>query len=64
MVSETAATQGDPVYVRFVATGDEVRGQIRNAPDGNDCALLEGARYAETLAAAGTVKVRVDIDPS
>lgn len=64
MVSETTATQGDHVYVRFVATGDEVRGQIRNAPDGNDCALLEGARYAETLAAAGTVKVRVDIDPS
>lgn len=61
VVSETAATEGDPVYVRFVATGDEVRGQVRNTPDGNDCALLQGAVYARSLAAAGNARIRLDL---
>lgn len=45
VTSESSYSDQDPVYVRFVATGDEVRGQVRNAPDSTDCALLKGARF-------------------
>ena len=38
--------QGIPpkyIYVRYVVSGDEVYGAIRNAPDANDCALFVAA---------------------
>ena len=45
VTSETNYADGDPVYVRFVISGDEVIGAFRAEPDSNDCALLEGARF-------------------
>ena len=45
VTSETDYSDGDEVYVRLVATGDEVLGAFRATPDSTDCALLLGARF-------------------
>lgn len=42
---ETSYTDGNPVFVRFIATGDEVAGQVRASADANDCAFLKRARF-------------------
>ena len=61
VVSETSYSDNDPVYVRFIATGDEVAGQFRNSPDSNDCALVKGARFWRT-GSAGVAAI--DLNPS
>lgn len=48
VTSETAYADGDPVYVRLVATGGETLGHFRATPDSTDCALLQGARFRRT----------------
>ncbi len=55
MTSETSYTDMDPVYVRFVISGDEVRGHVRNSPDSTDCALFKGARFVGTGSAGAAV---------
>ena len=60
VTSETSYSDGDPVFVRFVATGDEVAGQFRNAADSTDCALLEGARFRGT-GSAGVAIIDLDL---
>lgn len=45
VTSETSYSDGDPVFVRFIAAGAEVAGQVRNSADANDCVLLQGARF-------------------
>jgi hypothetical protein len=45
VASETAATAGDPVYVRVVAGGSEQLGALRSSPDSTDCLLVEGWRF-------------------
>lgn len=55
VTSETSYSDGDPVYVRFIATGSEVAGEFRNAADSNDCALLKGARFWRTGSAGVAV---------
>jgi hypothetical protein len=57
--AEAAVTEGDPVYVRLVVTGDEVYGAFRAAPDANDCGLLRRARFASTTSAAGKALVEL-----
>jgi len=57
VAAEAAVTAGDPVYVRVVATGDEVRGALRAAPDSTDCVLLAGARWDSTTTGAGIAVV-------
>jgi hypothetical protein len=61
VVSETSYSDNDPVYVRFIATGDEVAGQFRSTPDSNDCALVQGARFWRTGSAGVAV---IDLNPS
>jgi len=50
VVTETAVTAGDPVYVRVVAAGADVRGQFAGDPDSTNYVRLAGAHF---LAAAG-----------
>jgi hypothetical protein len=45
VTSETSYTDGNPVFVRFIATGSEVAGQVRATADANDCALMKRARF-------------------
>lgn len=42
---ETSYVDGQNVFVRFIATGNEVAGHVRATADANDCALLVGARF-------------------
>lgn len=42
---ETSYTDGNPVFVRFIASGDEVAGHVRASADANDCAFLKRARF-------------------
>ncbi len=60
VTSETAYEDGDPVYVRFIATGDEVAGQVRATPDANDCALWKGARFRRT-GSAGVAAIDLNL---
>jgi hypothetical protein len=48
VTSETAYSDGDPVYVRLVAGEGETLGAFRATPDSTDCALLAGARFRRT----------------
>lgn len=48
VTTEEAVVEGRDVYVRMVATGDELVGAFRATPDANDCALLRSARWAST----------------
>lgn len=57
VTAETAVTRGDPVYVRFVVSGDEAYGGLSNAPDSTDCGLLEGARWGSTTTTTGQIAV-------
>ena len=45
VVCETSYTDGNPVFVRFIATGDEVAGQVRATADASDCAFMKRARF-------------------
>lgn len=62
---ETVATAGDPVFVRLVATGNEVLGAVRKDADGSagapDAVPLVGARFDKTIAAAGIVPIVLDL---
>jgi hypothetical protein len=60
VVSETSYEDGDSVYVRFVATGNEVAGQFRATPDANDCALVKGARFWRT-GSAGVAAIDLNL---
>ena len=42
---ETSYTDGNPVFVRFIASGDEVAGHVRATADANDCAFMKRARF-------------------
>lgn len=60
VTSETSYSDGDPVFVRFIATGDEVAGQVRNAADSNDCVLLQGARFWRS-GSAGVAAINLNL---
>ena len=51
VTSETAVKDGDPVWVRVVATGGEVLGAVRATPDSNDCVRIKNARFTSTNSA-------------
>ncbi len=59
--SETAAPEGAPVFVRMVAGEGESLGAVRHTPDSTDCALLKGARFVKTIAAAGRTLVELNL---
>ena len=59
--SETAAPEGAPVFVRMVAGEGESLGAVRHTPDSTDCALLRGARFVKTIAAAGRTLVELNL---
>lgn len=61
MTSEGTVTRGDPVYVRVVATGGEVRGAVRGTPDASDCGLLRGGHFADSRTGSGLVAVDLDL---
>lgn len=60
---ETACVAGDKCFVRFgvVSTPAGIRGSVRNDVDTADAAQIEGLVFDETLAATGTVRVRVNL---
>lgn len=60
VTSESTYSDGDPVYVRWVSTGDEINGQVRNAPDASDCTLLKGARFWGT-GSAGVAPIDLNL---
>jgi hypothetical protein len=63
VTSETAVTEGAPVWVRLVAGGGENLGDVRATPDSNDCALLKGARFTSNNA-AGLSRVEFNLPAS
>lgn len=58
MTSEVTTVEGAQVYVRMIAGGNEVRGQVRMDDDAGDCVPVAGMFFGESRA-AGDVKVRV-----
>lgn len=42
---ETSYTDGNPVFVRFIATTGETAGHVRATADANDCAFMKRARF-------------------
>ena len=42
---ETSYTDQSIVFVRFIASGDEVAGHVRASADANDCAFMKRARF-------------------
>jgi len=60
VTSETSYSDGDPVFVRFIAAGAEVAGQVRNSPDSNDCVLLQGARFWRS-GSAGVAAINLNL---
>lgn len=65
VTSETATAKGGRVYVRFVATGDEVRGALRASADGSagapDAVPLKGATWARTTSGAGVSEIEFNL---
>ena len=61
VTSETAVNDGDPVFVRFVVSGDEVYGALRATPDSNDCVRWTRARWRSMTAAAGLAIVELNL---
>jgi len=59
VTTEGSVSNGDPVYVRFVATGSEVRGAVRATPDSTDCALLRRARFVSSRTGAGIAMIEL-----
>jgi len=59
--AEDAVSEGGPVYVRMTAGDGEYVGALRGTPDSTDCALLQGARWATTTAAAGLALVELNL---
>jgi len=57
--TEGSVNNGDPVYVRIVATGNEVRGSVRATPDSTDCALLRRAKFVSTRSGAGLAMIEL-----
>jgi hypothetical protein len=60
VTSETSYVDGDPVFVRMVATGNEVAGHVRNVIDSTDCGVLRRARFVGTGSAGVAV---IDLNP-
>jgi hypothetical protein len=58
MYSETAVTQGDPVYVRVTAAGVAVTGQVRDGATAN-FVLHPTAVFMNTTSAAGIALVEI-----
>jgi hypothetical protein len=56
--AEGAVNEGDPVYVRIVATS-ETRGAVRATPDGVKCAHLSNAEFGRTTTGAGITVLRM-----
>lgn len=66
VLAEEAVEPGDPVYVRMVAAGAEVLGRLRRTEDGTlgtapDAALLRGARWVTTTAAAALGVIEINL---
>jgi hypothetical protein len=66
--SETAVSNTDPVYVRFVTAlagdlADTDLGNVRNDADGGDAAILPGAGFVET-GSAGLALIRYNLVPA
>jgi hypothetical protein len=61
VTAEAAVDVGQPVFVRFIATGDEQLGGMRGAADANDCAVLKGARWASKTTGAGLAVVELNL---
>lgn len=57
---EDAVVQGDPVYVRIVATGNEQLGALRATMDGTDTVRLKGARWDADGDAGVATLVKLD----
>lgn len=63
MYAEEAVASGDPVFFRHTANGAGklILGRVRNDNDSSNCDQLAGARFIETTAAAGLVRVALNL---
>jgi hypothetical protein len=61
VLAEGTNNAGDPVYVRFVATGGETRGRVAAAPDSTDMALLLGAKFVYAGSGEGLRVVELNL---
>jgi len=57
--SETACVKGASVFVRCVANGALEIGDVRNDVDGTNAVAHPTAKFGETLASAGLVKIEL-----
>ena len=55
---EAAVKKHDPVYVRTVASGSDVRGQLRGPGGGSNFARLAGARFDKAGTAISVVHLK------
>lgn len=59
MYSETACVKGETVHVRCIVNGDTETGDILNVADGVNTVEHPTAKFGETLASAGLVKIEL-----
>lgn len=59
--AEGAVDPSKPVYVRFVATGNEVLGAFRGSVDSTDCGELRSARWLDTTTTAGFARLDLNL---
>ena len=59
VTSETATTKGGSVHVRYAGTGN--KGEVRNAAVASETDVLPGARFEETISAAGVVAISINL---
>lgn len=61
VLAEAAVNTGDPLFVRAVATGGELKGALSNAADASDMIDMTGRGQWDSKAAAGALAwLRVD----
>lgn len=61
VTTEEAVSEGGPVFVRLVTSGDEVYGAFRMSADANDCARVLSAKWAQTTTGSGTALLDINL---
>jgi len=59
--AEGAVNPSLPVFVRFLATGNETLGRFRGSPDANDCGRLQAARWLDTTSGEGFARLDLNL---
>jgi hypothetical protein len=59
--SEEAVTPDDTVYYRIVTNSTKIRGMFGKSSDSSKCVALTGVKFADTITAAGIVKLVLNL---